>query len=229
MRKINLLLVLILVTLASYAQDSLRFTRTSYSVSFIDTSRQFSIDDTLYNAGSSLITGDSILYGASLNGAALNDTSLNHSSNIVVPSDTLFPGGANFKAVHIVVDSGPAYQIGPNTIVIWPIIYHSGLLVPYSTDSAYINVTYSRITGIAGTSLLRMYIFQTQGHLNVNFGDAENLVQQVRIYDILGQGIYTGTPDRSKNIPTAGWNKGIYLCEITTFSGEKRTIKLRLE
>ena len=229
MRKINLLLVLILITAASYAQDSLRFVNTFYNVSFIDTSRQFSIDDTLYNAGSSLITGDSIIYGASLNGATLNDTSLNHPSNVVIPSDTLFPGLANYKVVHLVVDSSPAYQIGPNTIVIWPIIHRSGFPIPFYSDSIYINVTYSRVTGIAGTSLLHMYIFQTPGHLNVNFGDAENLVQQVRIYDILGQGIYGGSPDRSKNIPTAGWNKGIYLCEITTLSGEKRTIKFKLE
>ena len=229
MRQINLVLVLILATLASYAQDSLRFTRTSYSISFADSSRRFSINDTLYNAGSSLITGDSIVYGASLNGAPFSDTGTNSPGNVVNPSDTFFPGIANYKSVVIIADSSPAYQIGPNTIVIWPIIYHNGTPVPYYTDSVYINVTYSRITGIAGIALLRMYIFQAQDRLNVNFGDAENLVQQVRIYDILGQGIYAGSPDRSKNIPTAGWNKAIYLCEITTFSGEKRTIKFRLE
>jgi hypothetical protein len=74
-----------------------------------------------------------------------------------------------------------------------------------------------------------MYIFQLSGRLNIVFGDAENLVQQVRIYDIIGQSVYSGTPDRSKNIPTEGWNKGIYLCEISTFGGERRTFKFRVE
>ena len=229
MRKINLLLFLILVTLSSYAQDSLRFTKTSYSVSFADTSRHFTIIDSIYNSGSTFITGDSVTVGASLNGLPHTDTSLQNAPPSVLPTDTLFPGIVNYKLVTVTVDSAPAYQVGPNTIVIWPIVHHNGVPVPAVTDSIYVNVTYSRITGIAGIALLRMYIFQTQGHLNVNFGDAENLVQQVRIYDILGQGIYTGAPDRSKNIPTTGWNKGIYLCEITTLSGEKRTIKFRLE
>ena len=229
MRKINILLLLILVTLASYAQDSLRFTRTSYALSFIDTNRYLTINDTMYNWGQTLITGDSVLVGVSLNSLPYSDTSLQHAPPSVIPSDTILPGIANYKIVTVTVDSSSRYQVGPNTIVIWPIVHRNGVPIPVVGDSIYINVTYNRITGIAGISLLRMYIFQTQGQLSVNFGDAENLVQQVRIYDILGQGIYTGAPDRSKNIPTTGWNKGIYLCEITTLSGEKRTIKFRLE
>ena len=224
MRRINLLLLLILVTLGSYAQDSLRFTNTSFNTFLIDTSGGFTITDSIYNYGIAPVT-DSVAYRANLNSSVYSGFSVTPQ---ILPADTLYTGVS--KQITITIDTAQQFLIGPNTIVIWPVIYHGGSPVSGTTDSIYITVTYDTIhTGIAGSSLIRMYIFETPGRLNINFGDAQNLVQQVRIYDVIGQSIYTGSPEKSEDIPTAGWNAGIYLCEISTFTGEKRIIKFRIE
>ncbi|MFK5004551.1 T9SS type A sorting domain-containing protein, partial [Klebsiella pneumoniae] len=60
----------------------------------------------------------------------------------------------------------------------------------------------------------------------INFGDAENLVKQVRLYDALGKEIYSDDADRSREIPTGQWQSGIYFCEVTTISGQRKVIKL---
>ena len=235
MRKIKILVFsLLLLSFGSKAQDSLFFSRTVYSVTFVDTTTSFTIFDTITNLGSVPFTGASVQFAAKVNnniGLIFSSPRLTYDS--IAPSDTLFPGGANYKALSFTVnsDTAPPFVVGTNAVVIWPIITVNGTNIPINpADSIYINVTYDTVaTGIAGTALIKMYIFQTPGHLNVNFGDAENLVQQVRIVDMLGQSMYTGSAERSRNIPTAGWITGIYLCEITTYTGEKRTIKFRLE
>lgn len=83
--------------------------------------------------------------------------------------------------------------------------------------------------GLKDSPLSKIYIFWTNNRLNIRFGDAENSIQQVRIYNILGQGIYSGSAPDSKYISTPGWAAGIYFCQITTFNNETRTIKFRLE
>jgi hypothetical protein len=235
MRKIKILVFFVLLlSFGSRAQDSLFFSNTFYSVTFVDTTLSFTIYDTISNLGSVPFTGASVKFAAKVN----NNVALIFSSprlvyDSIAPSDTLYPGGGNYKALSYTVnsDTAPPFVVGTNAVVIWPIITINGTNIPINpADSIFINVTYDTLaTGIAGTSLVKMYIFQTPGRLNINFGDAENLVQQVSIYDILGQGMYAGSADKSKNIPTTGWTTGVYLCEITTYSGEKRTIKFRLE
>lgn len=228
MRKINILLLFILITLGSYAQNILVFDTSTYNIGIINhLTPSITIFDSIYNDSSFVFNG-SLSFGARVNSFV---TSAPQFTNTYNANDTVFNPGVRKSVSFTILDSippGGGFIIGPNTIVIWP-IYDRGTTPFGAVDSIYIHATYDTMTGIAGTSLLQIYIFQTPNRLNINFGDAENLVQQVRICDIMGQGIYAGSPDRSKNIPTAGWNTGIYLCEITTFTGEKRTIKFRLE
>ena len=207
MRKVNVFLLFIVISLGSYAQDSLRFTSTSFTLTS-SLSHNFVIYDSLYVGGPTPIS-DTITYGVRVNSSAIGGSFFNDSTPIP-PTDTIYPGLSNFKVVTIsITDSAPQFVIGPNTIVIWPIIRNNGPIPFAYIDSIYVYATKDTInTGIEGQSLIKMFIFQTPGHLNVNFGDAQNLVQQVRIYDILGQGIYAGSPDQSRNIPTAGWNTG---------------------
>lgn len=229
MRKINLFLLLIIISAGVYAQDSLYFTRNTYIVDRLNVDTSFTIVDSLYNPTPGIVTNVRVNFGARLNGTTIL-TPAQFSSDSVVNSDTLYPFHGNDKRLAFHINNGQApFLVGPNGVVIWPIIYVNNTFVASSPfDSIYIN-TYYYPLDIKESPLAKMYIFQSGGQLNIVFGDAENVVQQVRIYDIIGQGIYSGSPDRSKNIPTAGWNTGIYLCEVITYSGERKTFKFKVE
>ncbi len=225
MRKINILLFFILITICTYAQDTLHFVTTQYNIPNITDTGIFLITDTLYN------TGPFTVYGPVTFQARINSTIASASqftSSPAIPANDSIPRNQTRQMLFTIHDSippGGGFEIGPNLVVIWP-VYNGGHAGP--TDSIRIN-TYYYPLGIADAPLAKMYIFQTSGHLNINFGDAENIVQQVRIYNILGQGVYAQAPDRSKNIYTSGWSSGIYLCEVTTYNGDKRTFKFKLE
>jgi len=223
MRKINILILFILITLGSYAQNRIDFSTTSYTITGLS---NFNVNDSIFV--DSLNTPTGTLFFAARVDITLLTAPQFISSPDSISIDSLSLG--TYKQVSFTInnDTAPPFVVGPNTVVIWP-VYNNSIGYVSPNDSIYIHVTYDTLTGIGGTSLAKMFIFQTPGRLNVNFGDAENLIQQVSIYDILGQGMYAGSAERSKNIPTSGWTTGVYLCEITTYSGEKRTIKFRLE
>jgi hypothetical protein len=230
MRKAGIFLFfIVLISIVSKAQDSLAFRQSSYTVLNTDTSQSFTIEDTIYNEGPTVFSG-SVTFAARANGTLLNSSQF--VSDSVIPAvDSLQAFGGSSKGLRFTIinnyDTAPPFIVNPIGVVIWPII-NSGATPTPAFDSIYITA-YHFPLGLLIAPLAKMYLFQTTDHLNINFGDADNLVQQVRIYDILGRGMYTGTADRSKDINTAGWNSGIYLCEITTYSGEKRTIKFRLQ
>ena len=231
--KIKILILFVLVSVGAYAQDSLYFTTNVYNIGGQDTGGHLTINDTIYNQGSFPFVGTVTFAAKVVNFSADSSLSSQFTADSLTANDTLFPppGANSYKAftVTIINDTAPPFVIGPNTIVIWPIIKSNATLVsdnPY--DTIYIN-TYYYPLGLKESPLANMYIFENPGQLNIHFGDAENLVKQVRIFNVLGQSMYGGTPDKSKNIPTAGWSMGIYLCEITTWNGDKRTFKFRLE
>ena len=231
--KIKILILFVLVSIGAYAQqDSLYFTSTHYIIPGQGTGSTISLTDTIYNQGTTPFVGTVTLAAKVINVSADTLLSSQFSADSLTASDTLFTSPTNnYKALNITIngDTAQPFAIGPNTIVIWPIIKTNGTLMPDNRfDTIYINTTYYPL-GIKESPLAHMYIFETPGLLNIHFGDAENLVQQVRIINILGQDMYSGSPENSKNIPTAGWSMGIYLCEITTMSGDKRTFKFRLE
>lgn len=225
MPKCKLLVLFIILSGGLFAQDSLFFTRSVYNIPRLDTfsNNTFSITDSIYSLRSGGFIGN-INFAARVNGTLVSYPQF--ISDTIAPNDTI---GINPQPLlfRFTNDTAPPFVIGTNAVVIWPIIAGGAHPTP-SFDSIYINTHYYPLD-IKESPLAHMFIFQMGGHLNIVFGDAENVVQQVRIYDLLGQGIYADSPDRSRDIPTQGWNKGIYLCEITTFSGERRTFKFKLE
>ena len=229
MRKINLLIFLLVLSIGSYAQ-SLRFTTSQYAIPAItDTAAlhggSISRTDSIYNPNVSSVVGP-VSFVARVN-SHICDTNQFVSTQFT-GADTFYQNQrkeVSFTIFDSLPTGGGGFIIGPNTIVIWPV--YNGGRIPGS-DSVIISFNYIAL-GIDEAPLAHMFIFQNPGSLKISFGDAENRVQQVRIYDIIGKDIYSGTPDRSKNIPTEGWNKGIYLCEISTFSGEGRIFKFRVD
>ena len=232
--KIKILILFVLVSIGAFAQqDTLYFTNTHYTIPGHGTGGSVSFTDTIYNQGTAPFVGTVTFAAKVINISSDTLLSNQFSADSLNASDTLFPvpGANSYKAFTFTItnDTAPPFVIGPNTIVIWPVIHvNNTLLSDNPLDTIYINTTYYPL-GIKESPLAHMYIFETPGQLNIHFGDAENLIQQVRIFNMLGQSMYAGSPEKSKNIPTAGWSMGIYLCEITTQSGDKRTFKFRIE
>ena len=202
------------------AAQTLRFTPpqlSSTSVHFGDT---IVMRDTIYNAGSTPFLGPLWLY-------THIDTVNSYPDSIylLVNNDTLYPGRGNGRAFsHIFHITSPLYVRGTNVVVIWP-VYNGN---PSGSGDSIGFTVYAWPLGIDENPLARAYLYQSNGSLLINFSDAENLVKQVRIYDILGKEIYADTAERSHSIPTAQWQSGIYLCEITTTSGQRKVIKINL-
>ena len=231
MRRIYLFLLFVTISLGSYAQqDTFHFFVNTFVVNGTDTSHSFSITDSIYYSGNSNTFADTVRFAAKVNSVSLNSARFATTPALFTPQDTFFNGQPKSISFTFLNDTAPPFIVGPNTVVIWP-IYHLGGSTPAHVgpnDSIHITATTYPL-GIPEAPLARVFMYQTAAQLHVQFGEAENLVKQVRIYNILGQGIYADSPDRSHNIPTAGWVPGIYLLEITTHSGDKRTIKFRLE
>jgi hypothetical protein len=232
MRKISILISLIVASLFTYAQDTLHFTNNNYPEPPTPQGDTITISDTLYNSGPSTFFGP-ITFNSAVNDSLISDSTIIYATpaNSFTSSDSFVPN-QNYPVAFHIVNNGSLFVVGLNGVVIWPVYSNnfSGHKPGYVGPNDSVRITtYYYPLGIASSPLAKMYIYETPAQLNINFGDAENIVQQVRIYNIIGQGVYSGSADRSKDIPTAGWVSGVYLCEITTLSGDKRTFKFRVE
>ena len=223
MRKLSLILIILLFTISLQAQN--------VNLSFVNT--QFSTYTTHF--GDSLTLFDSIRNTNTLNsfhgtvtlGAKVNNTPLTYPEvdSVLLSNTTLDSSGSLMPcAIHLFFHN-PLYQVGPNVVVIWP-IYNGGHAGP--NDSIRITIMIIPL-GIAESPLSKIYLYQGGDLLHLAFGDAQNLVQRVRIYDILGKTVYNDNPDNAKNIPTNGWQQGIYICEITSTNGERKTLRVRID
>ena len=229
MRRIYLIAFLIITSLCSYAQDTIHFTNTHYVIGGLDTTpnHSFSIVDTMYNFGPNVIQGP-ITFNVKINGV-LADTSHFNSANTLSSGDSLMPFTSKRLTFTVNNDTAPPFVAGANLIIIWP-VYHVNGSPGYVgvNDSIIVNADYFPL-GLTDAPLAKIFIYQLPGQLAIHLGDAENQVKQVRIYNIIGQSVYTDSPEHSERINTSGWISGVYLCEVTTYSGEKRTLKFKLE
>lgn len=229
MRRIYLIAFLIISSLCSYAQDTIHFTNTHYFIGGLDTTtnHSFTVTDTMYNFGPHIIGGP-ISFNAKVNGTIV-DSTVYRSASTISPFDSLVPLNPKVVAFTLHNDTAPPFIVGPNTVVIWP-VYHVNGSPGYVgvNDSIIINADYYPL-GLADAPLAKIFIYQLPGQLAIHLGDAENQVKQVRIYNIIGQSVYADSPEHSEKVNTSGWISGIYLCEVTTYSGEKRTLKFKLE
>jgi hypothetical protein len=220
MKKIYLLIILVCAAFYTQAQTSIiRFTKLLDSLS-VNQTVQPTYTDSVYNVSSTPIV-NTLFFDARVNDSLLlNADSINFSAG--APLDTFGSPAAFFFTVptHI-----PALVSGPNLIVVWP-IRNGNVIGPLDSLKLKVNLT---LLGLEEKPLAKMYITQRTGSLNVQFGDDQNIVQQVSLYDLNGQRIFSGSADQSKSIPTGGWSSGIYFCEIKTYKGETRTIKFVLQ
>ena len=225
MRNLFLLFVAVCLAFQSQAQSFLKLTDTLYFVNATPTDTS-SILDSIYNTSATPFTG-LVKFQAKATVGGL-DSSLGQIDSVSFAADTLNALGtpATAKALHIHIPySNPVFIGGPTGVVIWP-VYIGGAAGPY--DSIKVVVTMPTV-GLEEAPLAKMYLLQFAGSLSIRFGDYENLIKQVSLYDVTGRMVFSGTSQNSKNIPTSGWTTGIYFCELTTYHGERRTIKFVLQ
>jgi hypothetical protein len=225
MRKLYFVILLAIISSQVDAQAFLKFKYTNYSpLAVVDTNQILTINDSVYNSSHTTSFSGTIFYGANLNGLPFPISDSTFISTLT-PLDT---GGTPFTGqpalFHLPLDS-PAFVNGSNGVIIWPLDRAHNVL----GDTVHLIINISYLAGIEEAPLGKIYIIQRNGSLNIQFGDAQNIVQQVSLYNIEGQRIFTGSTDQSRNIPTAGWSSGIYFCEIKTYKGETRTIKFVLQ
>lgn len=226
MRKIYLVLTCLLFTAFAYAQSvQLRFANTQFGTQTSFFNDTLYINDSIYNAGNQSFTGN-IYTGCRINSAVLPLPSGGIVDSLIVQNAVLDTNN-NPVGFTLRVKISPQYfNIGPNVVVIWPI--YNGMPTTIS-DSIHLNVIATYHTGIDESPAALIYLYQIGDRLNINMGERENTVKQVRIFDILGKTVYTNRAPDSRHIDVGEWNKGIYICDFLYDTGEHKTIKIWLE
>lgn len=223
LRRLYLLVAISALSFCAKAQSQLVFFRDSLvftNVSIDTVGQTLTAVDSLRNLGGGAFTG-TVYFNGSINGGTPR---LLDSAVISTALDTA-PG--IYKLISISLPTGDTsahFVVGPNGVIIWP-SYHAQ---PFA-DTLHIHVDISRTLGIDEAPLAKMYIIQAIGTINVQFGDARDIVKQVSFYDLSGRMIYSGTAEQAHRVAVAGWSTGIYLCQIETYRGERRTIKFMLQ
>lgn len=109
----------------------------------------------------------------------------------------------------VTVDVNPSFfQDGNNTVVIWPACPGN-----FTYDSLFFTVTYAHIDDLILNDI-RIVIGPNPASDRFYLGDPENVVKQVRIVDLQGNILYTGSANQI--IGLNGFAEGLYLIELQT-------------
>jgi hypothetical protein len=123
--------------------------------------------------------------------------------------------GESVPAVFSVDVDAPYFIPGPDVVVVWPIS-----TAPIG-DSIVINLNINGATGITSANQLKLSYLVLSDKIVWTNTATENPIEQVRIYNLIGQTIYSTNGDNNE-VPTNQLNSGLYICEIR--SADKRSI-----
>lgn len=123
--------------------------------------------------------------------------------------------GETVPAVFSIDVDAPYFIPGPDVVVVWPIS-----TAPIG-DSIVINLNINGATGIANTNQLKLSYLVLRDKIVWTNTETKNPIEQVRIYNLVGQTIYSTSGD-SNEVPINQLNSGLYICEIR--SADKRSV-----
>lgn len=123
--------------------------------------------------------------------------------------------GETVPAVFSIDVDAPYFIPGPDVVVVWPIS-----TAPIG-DSIVINLNINGATGIANTNQLKLSYLVLRDKIVWTNTETKNPIEQVRIYNLIGQTIYSTSGD-SNEVPINQLNSGLYICEIR--SADKRSV-----
>ena len=123
--------------------------------------------------------------------------------------------GETVPAVFSIDVDAPYFIPGPDVVVVWPIS-----TAPIG-DSIVINLNINGATGIANTNQVKLSYLVLRDKIVWTNTETKNPIEQVRIYNLVGQTIYSTSGD-SNEVPINQLNSGLYICEIR--SADKRSV-----
>lgn len=123
--------------------------------------------------------------------------------------------GETVPAVFSIDVDAPYFIPGPDVVVVWPIS-----TAPIG-DSIVINLNINGATGIANTNQVKLSYLVLRDKIVWTNTETKNPIEQVRIYNLIGQTIYSTSGD-SNEVPINQLNSGLYICEIR--SADKRSV-----
>lgn len=115
----------------------------------------------------------------------------------------------------------PTYFVpGPDIIIVWP------LATAPIVDSARAQINIQEPTGIDGAAEETIKMFAHNGYLILQMPSEKEWLQRVQIFDVTGALLISEQLDANNaTVPIGMLAKGIYIAEVTSRTGNKRSIK----
>ena len=179
----------------------------------IDLGRTVTINALISNYDSSEFVG-TLDFGLRNSQQQLSSTDLFNKPPFSGNTIMLNPGETVPAVFSIDVDA-PYFIPGPDVVVVWPIS-----TAPIG-DSIVINLNINGATGIANTNQVKLSYLVLRDKIVWTNTETKNPIEQVRIYNLVGQTIYSTSGD-SNEVPINQLNSGLYICEIR--SADKRSV-----
>lgn len=128
-------------------------------------------------------------------------------------------GYESVPAIFSVTIEQQYFAPGPAVVVVWPLCP-----VP-SVDSVVINFTVRDPSGISSTKEDPFSYIVLNNTILLKNLDAKTNFKQVRIFNLLGEQVFSLQSSYITEIPVPNLPKGIYLCELSAADNTKRVIK----
>jgi hypothetical protein len=152
-------------------------------------------------------------------GGVINNGSIVGKPNYNGTSITLAPLETK-TGLFTVQIQGPYFVVGPDIIIVWPIASATIL------DSARTNINIQAALGIEEDESDNLLLWQNGDELFLQLGNAEKILQGVRIYALNGQLRLTQQLAASTNrIPIKDLPAGVYVAEVRLMNGETYKLK----
>lgn len=182
------------------------------------------VDVTLTNQTGSAFA-DSIYFGYSVRaGGSTTDyqSYATVSSGIYYPTTyvTMPPQGSAVVGSLIFHFTSPVFVVGSSIVVIWPIVKGQTAQV----DSATISFSITAPDGIGEEVAHGDKVYMHGSYLVID--DAENIIGDIRIYDITGQLILSREMRGDRRLPMQQYADGVYTVETITGQGTRKAYKV---
>ena len=224
MKRISLPLILIVFAfIRGFSQASLGFVNvqpTPPNVALNDTLR---FGATIYNYGN-MPFNDSIVFGLLHNGTNIANPSIFPRPYTGPPTVHMNPGDSIRLNIAIVVTQAD-FIVGPTGVVIWPIARNQ-IIVVHDSIAAAFNIT--QTAGINDLSSIENQFksILLNGELHVTSSANPDLLQEVNLYNVTGQQLFTSHESLPMNIPVENYPAGVYLLQFRLQGGSQITKKV---
>jgi len=217
MKRISLPLILVVFAcIRGYSQASLGFINVQPTPPNVAINDTLKFGATIFNYGN-VAFNDSIVFGLLHNGTNIANPTIFPRPYPGPPTVHMNPGDSIRLNIAIVVTSAD-FIVGPTGVVIWPIA-HNQVITVHDSISASFNITQTTgINDLKSDENQFQSIF-LNGALHVTTSANTDLLQEVNLYTVTGQKLFTSHASLPMNIPVEQYPAGIYLLQFRLQSG----------